>query len=182
MAQGWSINVATGQITFLEAPPTGMNNVSVVQNPTGGNGGTDVWAMGAWSLYYGYPRDVEYFGDRLWFGGTRADPQRIDASCTGDYTNFGRSSPIVDSDAVSFTINARQVNAIRELVPLDNLIVLTVGGEWKVTGGSDDVISPSTIGIKPQSYHGVGTIPARTIGESAIMLQEQGQKVRDLAY
>ena len=183
MAQGWSINVATGQITFLEAPPTGMNNVSVVQNPTGGNGGTDVWAMGAWSLYYGYPRDVEYFGDRLWFGGTRADPQRIDASCTGDYTNFGRSSPIVDSDAVSFMSNARQMNAIVDMVPLDSLLVLTEGNEFMVTGGADKVISPSTIGMKIQSNYGADPdVPAKVIGESAVMLQAEGPAVRDLAY
>ena len=182
MAQGWTINATADQITFLEAPPTGTNNIVVTEFAAGAVGGTDVWAVGAWSYRYGYPSEVEFYSDRLWFAGSPSDPQTVWASNIGDYSNFGRSSPIVDSDAVSFTINARQVNAIRELVPLDSLIVLTVGGEWKVTGGSDDVISPSTIGIKPQSYHGVGTIPARTIGESAIMLQEQGQKIRDLAY
>ncbi|PSD33817.1 hypothetical protein C7E17_00325 [Stenotrophomonas maltophilia] len=104
------------------------------------------------------------------------------ASNIGDYPNFGRSSPIVDSDAVSFTINARQVNAIRDLVPLDSLLVLTTGGEWKVTGGQDAVVTPSTIGIKPQSAYGTGNLQARVLGESAVFLQAQGQRVRDLAY
>ena len=182
MAQGWTINVVTGKITFLEAPPTGVDNIEVKEFAAGARGGTDVWAVGAWSYRYGFPGEVEFYGDRMWFAGSPGDPQTVWASNIGDYNNYGRSSPIVDSDAVSFTINARQVNAIRDLVPLDNLLVLTTGGEWKVTGGQDDVVTPSTIGIKPQSYYGVGKVPARALGESAILLQEQGQKVRDLSY
>lgn len=182
MAQGWTINVATGKIIFLEAPPTGVDNIEVKEFAAGARGGTDVWAVGAWSYRYGFPGEVEFYGDRMWFAGSPGDPQTVWASNIGDYNNYGRSSPIVDSDAVSFTINARQVNAIRDLVPLDNLLVLTTGGEWKVTGGQDDVVTPSTIGIKPQSYYGVGKVPARALGESAILLQEQGQKVRDLSY
>ncbi len=79
---------------------------------------------------------------------------------------------------MSFTINARQVNAIRDLVPLDSLLVLTTGGEWKVTGGQDAVVTPSTIGIKPQSAYGTGDLQARVLGESAVFLQAQGQRVR----
>lgn len=182
MAQGWNVNVVAELITFLEPPPAGSNNIVVKEYAKGAVGGTDVWSIGAWSARYGYPSEVEFFADRLWLAGTSSDPQRIDASNIGDYTNFGRSSPIVDSDAVSFTINARQVNAVRDLVPLDNLLVLTTGGEWKVTGGQNEVVTPSTIGVKPQSYHGTGTVPAKVIGESAIFVQEQGQRIRDLGY
>lgn len=182
MAQGWTINRAAGKINFFEPPPTGTGNIVVTQYAAGAVGGTDVWAVGAFSYRYGYPGEIEFYADRLWLAGTPGDPQTVWASNIGDYNNFGRSSPIVDSDAVSFTINARQVNAIRDLVPLDNLLVLTTGGEWKVTGGQDDVVTPSTIGIKPQSSYGTGDLQARVLGESAIFLQGQGQRVRDLAY
>src|SRR5690606_14464367 len=182
MAQGWNINATTDQITFLEAPAAGTNNIVVKEFAASAVGGTDVWAVGAWSARYGYPSEVEFFSDRLWLAGTASEPQRIDASAIGDYTNFGRSSPIVDSDSVSFTINARQVNAVKDLVPLDSLLVLTTGGEWKTTGGQNEVITPSTIGVKPQSYHGTGDIPAKVLGESAIFVQEQGQRIRDLGY
>ncbi len=182
MAQGWTIDPGADLINFYEAPPTGTSNIVVTQYAAGAVGGTDVWAVGAWSYRYGYPGEVEFFGDRLWFAGSPGDPQTVWASNIGDYPNFGRSSPIVDSDAVSFTINARQVNAIRDLVPLDSLLVLTTGGEWKVTGGQDAVVTPSTIGIKPQSAYGTGNLQARVLGESAVFLQAQGQRVRDLAY
>lgn len=182
MAQGWSIDVATGQITFLEAPPAGTSNIEVQEFAAGGYGGTDVFALGAWSYHYGYPSEVEYYGDRLWFAGTPSDPQTLWASCIGDYPNFGRSSPIIDSDAVAFAINARQVNVIKELIPLDSMLVMTTGGEYKIMGGQDDVVTPSTIGVKNQGNSGSGDVPSRVIGESAVFIQEEGQKVRDLGY
>lgn len=182
MAQGWTVNGGTDSISFYEPPSAGTNNIVVKELPDTGQGGTDVWAVGSWSGRYGYPSEVEFFGDRLWFAGTPADPQTIWASCIGDYTNFGRSSPIVDSDTVTFVINARQVNTVKDLVPLDNLLVMTTGGEYKVTGGQDDVVTPSTIGVKNQGNAGSGDVQSKMIGDSAIFLQEEGQKVRDLRY
>ena len=182
MAQGWTIDAAGDKITFLEAPPTGTNNVVVKEFAAGAVGGTDVWAVGAWSARYGFPREIEFFGDRLWFAGTNAEPQRIDASMIGDYVNFGRSSPIVDSDAISITINARQVNAARDLVPLDNLLVLTTSIVWKMSAGQQDAITPSNVAMKPQAKHGAASLPAKVMGESAIFVEEQGPRVRDLGY
>lgn len=182
MAQGWTVNSAGGILAFFEPPPAGTNNIVVQQFAASGRGGTDVFAVGAWSGHYGFPSEVEFFNDRLWFAGSPTEPQTVWASCIGDYTNFGRSSPIIDSDAVTFAINARQVNTIKDLVPLDNLLVLTTGGEYKVTGGQDDVVTPSTIGVKNQGNAGTGDVQSKLIGESAIFVQEEGQKVRDLRY
>lgn len=181
MAQGWTVNHTTQKITFYEAPANG-SAIKVEMYGSAGRGGTSQWAVGAWSPRFGFPREVEFYSDRLWFAATPADPQTIWASCIGDYANFGVSSPIVDSDAVSFVINARQVNTIKDLVPLDNLIILTSSGEYKLTGGQDDVVTPSTIGVKNQGNSGSGDVQARLIGESAIFMQEEGQKVRDLSY
>lgn len=88
----------------------------------------------------------------------------------------------MDSDAVTFVINARQVNTVKDLVPLDNLLVMTTGGEYKVTGGQDDVVTPSTIGVKNQGNAGSGDVQSKVIGDSAIFIQEEGQKIRDLRY
>lgn len=182
MAQGWSIDLPSELIKFYEAPPTGVNNIVVTEYATGAVGGTDVWAVGAWSFRYGYPAEVEFYADRIWFGRTRSDPQTVWSSEIGNYVNFGRSSPIVDSDPVSFTINARQVQAIYDFLPLDNLLVLTSGQEWKMTAGQDDAVTPSNIGMKAQSANSASRVPAAIIGESAVYIQRQGSKVRDFRY
>lgn len=182
MAQGWTIDAATDTITFLEAPPTGVDNIVVTEYASGAKGGTDVWAVGAWSYRYGYPGEVEFYADRLWFARTRSDPQTVWGSEIANYVNFGRSSPIVDSDAVAFTINARQVQAIYDLLPLDNLLALTSGQEWKMTAGQDDAVTPNNIGMKAQSNNGAADVPACIIGESGVFIQKQGSKIRDFRY
>ncbi len=181
MAQGWTVNATADTITFLEAPANGVA-IQVREYPTTATGATDVWATGAWSDAKGYPAEVEFFSDRLIFSSTPNEPQTNWMSKAGDYRNFGRSTPIVDDDAITATLNARQQNAIRELVPLDKLILLTTGGEWRTDGGQEDVLAPSTISFRPQSYNGAAQIPALVIGNTALYVQNRGYVVRDISY
>lgn len=181
MAQGWNVNPTADTITFLEIPANGAA-IQVKEYPTTATGATDVWARGAWSIDNGYPAEVEFFSDRLIFAGTPREPQTTWFSKAGSYVDFGRSSPIVDDDSISATLNARQQNAIRELVPLDKLIMLTTGGEWKTEGGQDDVLTPVTTSFRPQSYNGASQIPALVIGNTALYVQNRGYVVRDIAY
>ena len=182
MAQGWTVNPTADTITFYEAPPSGTNNIVVREYANGAAGATDVFALSAWNPGFGWPQEAEFFADRLVFARTYTQPQAAWFSQVGDYSNFGRSTPLVDSDAITATLNARQVNAIEELVPLDKLIVLTSGGEWKTSGGQDDVLTPETLAWKPQSYWGSSKLPALVIGNTALFTQARGYIVRDIGY
>ena len=128
-----------------------------------------------------YPATVNYYQQRLVFGQTNNDPQKIYMSQTGNYHNFNISEPLRDSDAVTFTIAASQVNEIRHLVPLSDLIILTSGGEWLMTA-NDGVISPSSVQVKPQGYRGSADAPPIVIGNTIIHLQAKGGIIRDLAF
>jgi len=128
-----------------------------------------------------YPATVNYYQQRLVFGQTNNDPQKIYMSQTGNYHNFNISEPLRDSDAVTFTIAASQVNEIRHLVPLSDLIILTSGGEWLMTS-QDGVVSPSSVQVKPQGYRGSAIAPPIVIGNTIIHLQSKGGIIRDLAF
>lgn len=182
VGQGWSINATADTITFNLAPAAGTNNVVVNEFAVGTLTGSTRFAIGSWCEEYGYPSEVEFFADRLWFANTPTNPQLFWASNAGDYSNFGRNTPIIDSDAVSFAINSRQVNAVMDLVPLSRLLVLTKGGEFIVGGGQDNVITPASISADPQSYCGSDGTQAKVAGDTAIFIQEQGSKVMDLGY
>ena len=128
-----------------------------------------------------YPATVTYYQQRLVFGQTNNDPQKVFMSQTGNYHNFNISEPLRDDDAVTFTIAASQVNEIRHLVPLSDMIVLTSGGEWLMTA-NDGVITPSSIQIKPQGYRGTSDAPPIVIGNTIIHIQSKGSIIRDLAF
>lgn len=181
VGQGWTIDATADTITFGIAPATGTNNVVIKEFTTGTLTNTTQFAIGAWCAEYGFPSECEFFADRLWFAGTPTDPQTIWGTQTGDYSNFGRTVPLVDTDAINITINARQVNAVTDLVPLDSFIIMTKGGEWKMTEDDKGNISPG-IGLKPQSFTGTSGLQCMVVGQTAIMVQEQGSRVYDIGY
>ena len=128
------------------------------------------------------PSVVAYYQQRQVFANTGNEPQATYTTQVNNYNSLRTSIPARDDDAVTFTIAANQVNEIRHLVPLDSLILLTSGGEWIMTEGQDRVLTPSTIGVRIQSYNGSSTVPPVVINSTAIYLQEKGSRLRDLAY
>lgn len=142
---------------------------------------TTVWAFGAWSEQQGYPALVTYYQDRLVFANTPEQPQTEWASKTGDYHNFGVSSPLVADDAIRQPLNARQINAIQELVPMDQLIALTSSSSW-ASPKRGEAWTPLTIGYDPQSFDGAAFLRAILTGDSALFAQNGSTKVRDLLY
>lgn len=142
---------------------------------------TTIWAFGAWSEDQGYPALCTYYQDRLVFANTPGQPQSRWASKTGDYHNFGKSSPLVPNDAITERLNARQINAILELVPMDQLISLTASSSWS-TPKRGEAWTPTTIGFDPQSFDGAAFLRSILTGDSAIFVQNGATKVRDLAY
>lgn len=129
-----------------------------------------------------YPGTVGYYQQRQIFANTLLEPQAVFASQSGIYNSMRSSSPARDDDAIFFTIKARQVNEIRHIVGLDALILLSSGAEWRVTEGQDQVLTPTTVGVKAMSYWGSSWTKPAVIGDSIVFVQEKGTKVRDLTY
>lgn len=175
----FEVDVDTATLTFFTAPALG---VEVSARQLSANNRTDLWALGAWSEDQGYPSIVTYWQDRLVYAASRERPQTVWGSKNGNYIDFGVSVPSVDDDAVDFTMNARQINAIVDLIPLDRLIALTSAGAWIVTDGQNQVLTPSTVGFKPQSYHGAKAMRTVIVGDEAIFVHIGGRKLRTLSY
>jgi hypothetical protein len=142
---------------------------------------TTIWAFGAWGEDQGYPALVTYYQDRLVFANTPEQPQTEWASKSGDYHNFSVSSPQVSNDAIRQPLNARQINAIVELVPMDQLIALTSSSSW-ASPKRGEAWTPLTIGYDPQSFDGAAFLRAILTGDSALFAQNGSTKIRDLLY
>tara|TARA_R110000737_G_scaffold73663_1_gene102520 strand:+ start:3706 stop:6027 length:2322 start_codon:yes stop_codon:yes gene_type:complete len=128
------------------------------------------------------PSAVTYYQQRQVFANTNNEPQATYTTQVNNFNSLRTSNPARDDDAVTFTIAAQQVNEIRHLLPLDSLILLTSGGEWIMTEGQDRVLTPSTIGVRIQSYNGCSIVPPVVINSTALFLQEKGARLRDLGY
>lgn len=154
---------------------------ATVQRRLGGTAATKLWAEGAWSSRRGYPRTCMFFQERLVFAGSLDEPQTVWMSQTADYENFWTSREALDSDAITATIAARQVNAIRAVVPLGDLLVMTSGGEWKIAAG-DQPVTPSSLTVTVQGYRGISTLKPIVAGNSVLFVQDKGNSVIDFGY
>jgi hypothetical protein len=178
----YSISAAGGNIVFLSPPVAGTNNIVVEQISALGQ--TTYWAFGAFSPQQGYPSAVSYFPDRLILAATPQQPVGVFGSVTSQYHQFSVSNPVVASDSFAVFLNARQLNAISDLIPLSDLLVGTSNINWRLWAGSTGTaIGPLAIAATPQSYYGqCPTCASLLFGDSAIFAEYDGRRLRDLLY
>ena len=96
--------------------------------------------------------------------------------------DFSTSLPLVDDDAVNATLDSAKMNAIEHIVAMNDLIVMTSGSVWRVSGGSDDVITPSSIMARFQEGRGANKVQPIVIGNSILFCARKGNTIRELAY
>ncbi len=143
---------------------------------------TDDWAEGSWSELNGYPSSVIFYPDRLCYAGTVGEPQTIWMSKLSEYEDFGKSTPLEDTDAISVPLSSRQINKIENMISLDRILALTSGSEWVVGPASDGALTPTNPSARCQGYRGSSTVAPVVIGNRAIYVQAMGSTVRDLGY
>lgn len=127
-----------------------------------------------------YPGAVSYYEQRRTFAGTINKPQNLWATRSGTESAMSYSLPTRDDDRISFRVAAREANTIRHIVPLTQLILLTSSAEWLVTSG--DVLTPSTVNVRPQSYVGANNVQPVVINNTMIYGAARGGHARELAY
>lgn len=129
-----------------------------------------------------FPRAVSYFEQRRAFAGTPLKPQNIWLTRSGTESNLSFSTPSRDDDSIQFRVAARELNVIRHIVPLNNLMLLTSSAEWRVTSVNSDALTPTSISVRPQSYIGSSNAQPIIVNNNLIFAAARGGHVRELAY
>lgn len=169
---------------------TGYSTSDTVNIVDGTGSGTGAFAAPTVAPRTGtYPSVVGYFQQRRVYAGTLNKPDTFWASQPGSFTNMDVSSPTLDSDAITGTPWAQQVNGIQWMVSMPGgLVILTGLGAWQLSGAGSGpsattAITPSNEVATPQAYNGISPlIRPLTINYDILYVQEKGSTVRDLAY
>ena len=175
-----------GYCEILTVASTVSVTANVLSTLTNTNAKTN-WRLGIWSDTTGWPACGTFYDDRLFLAGAATTPQRLDGSKVSNYTNFSPSSTagtVADDNAVSFVLNADDVNAVRWLAPNEKgLLVGTTRGEWQVKPSSlNEAITPTNISAKPSTRHGSADVAPVSAGKAVLFVQRASRKVRELAY
>lgn len=128
-----------------------------------------------------YPSVVSIYQQRLAFGASINDPETIWMSRIGDYFNFTRSQNFVGSDRAEFNLSGEQLNRVRSMLQLRELLVFTSAGEFSVTGpdGGFDATNPI---VTQYGYVGSSRVKPLVADDTALFVDRSGRNVRDLRY
>ena len=135
------------------------------------NGGAGYW-----------PAAVGYFEQRRVFAGWAQGPQRVVATRSGTEANMGYHIPTVADDRLSFRIAAREASAIRHIVPMQNLVLLTASNEFKVSSADGAALSGSNLNVRPQAYIGANNVQPAVVGSGVLYAQARGGHVREMSF
>ena len=129
-----------------------------------------------------YPRAVGYFEGRRWFGGTTNEPQGLWGSRSGLIGNMTKSIPSRDDDAITIRLVATRADVVQHVIPLNDLLLLTSGGEWRVTAQNSDAITARTLSYRPVGGIGASATNPVVTSESVVYAESSGGRLRELVY
>lgn len=128
-----------------------------------------------------YPGAVAYFQQRRCFAGTYIHPLTVWMTRPGTEDDMSYTLPAQDDNRILFTVAAQEASRIRHLLPMTYLLAFTESTEFRM-GGSNAVLTPSTINVLPQSNIGASDVQPLMVGSTAIYVAERGGHLRELGY
>ena len=142
---------------------------------------TTEWQEQSYSALRGFPAAVTFHQNRLWFGGTLAQPDGIWGSKTGQYYNFdvGDAS---DNDALDLTANVGEIFSIRHLVSNRDLQVFTTGSELFVQAPTDRPVTPANATIRRQTPFGASFVRPTVFDGATLFIQKTGSALREFLF
>lgn len=147
----------------------------------GGANATTRWAHGAWSSVEGWPTDVAFFRERLWF----ARNQTLWSSVSGGFDDFSRLNygQVTDDMGITLTVASGTLNKIQWLIADKELIAGTAGNEFIIGEYSNgSPLAPGNVRVRTQSQYGSRAVVPLQAGQSVLFVQRAGLKLREIAY
>lgn len=169
------------QITSIVGPYNALCNVIV---PLYTSGPTTFWSEGAWSDLRGYPQAITIFQERMWYGASSFQPQRVWATQTDDLENFAEVDESQAEYGMAFDLNAPGRGPIQWMNAQTDLFCGLAGAEWVITSGQPAVaITPQAVIALEHSVNGsCPHLPGVIIGNACFYVQRKGTSFQQMLF
>lgn len=168
-------NGVFGYIGFTESNTFTDDNISPDMTVT------PVVASGLFGSSGNYPSRVTLFQQRLAFAASINQPETIWTSRTGVYKNFTRSRILKDTDRIELDLSGEQVNRVRFMMQLRELLVFASSGEFSITGPNGALVATNPVQTQ-YGYSGAAAVKPLVVEDTALFVDSTGRSVRDLRY
>ncbi|QDP55127.1 MAG: hypothetical protein GOVbin7015_3 [Prokaryotic dsDNA virus sp.] len=129
-----------------------------------------------------YARAVSYFEQRRVFGGSNNRPRTLLMTRSGTESDMSYSLPVKDTDRISVTLAAREAAVVRHIVPMQDLMLLTQQGEWRLFTINSDAITPETVAVRQQGEVGANNVQPIMVNNVAAYAAARGGHVRSVMF
>jgi hypothetical protein len=142
---------------------------------------TSRWAFGEWSNVEGWPSDVAFFRERLWFG----RGQTLWGSVSADFSDYAPKTygQVTADMAITVTLVSGKINDVQWLSADRDLVAGTAGGEFAIgelTNG--EPLGPANKRSRVMSSFGSRAIPPIKNVETLLFVQRSGLKARETGF
>ncbi len=135
----------------------------------------------AWSDTRGWPRSCTFYQNRLFMGGSKSRPATWWASSIADYFNFDLAGEL-DDDAIEYTLDTDQVNAIVGVVSADKFQVLTTGGQFYIPESDLSPITPENVKCYNQDSRKVEDVKPVFVDGATMFVQRDANIIWEMLY
>ena len=161
---------------------------------------SEAWRLGAWSgdATLGFPRAVTFHEQRLWWAGSKFEPQKVWSSRSSrflDYAptgiegedlgngNFGFTSLVFDSNGVTHEIGASQVNVIQWISGGRTLLLGASNASWAASSSLvSGAITPADFQVRQAGGRGSAPIVPAIVDDRVVYVSSTNQKAFALGY
>lgn len=170
----FAANVANGSVVTIQlAGPPLLYQAGTVVN---------TWRAGVYSNRVGWPTCGTYAEGRLWLGGVVDN--RFDTSMGDQIFVFSPTGPdgtVADDNAISYTLNAPDVNPILWMLPdLQGILMGTQKREWLIQPASTaSGLSPTNIVGNPATHIGCANIEPKRTDHTIVFVQKHARKIME---
>lgn len=135
-----------------------------------------------WNSTDGFPEFVDFFEQRMVYVATKKRPQTAWFSKSGDFVNFGVSSPVVESDAVTLTFDSGTQNSVSWTSSTNRLLIGTMGDEWAISGSGNEPLSFKYNRTARHTNNGGERLKSLMVGPVTLFLEYHGRKVNQFIF
>ena len=129
-----------------------------------------------------YPRATAYFDQRRVFAGSDQRPATIYLSQIGRFFDFSQHTPLIATDSIEATLAEGKYSLIRHMVSVEDLLVFTDSGEFRVNGAGGGTITPQTLTPLLQTSFGSSYLAPALFDNTVVFVLPSRKEVMGLRY
>lgn len=119
-----------------------------------------------------------HYDQRRALSGVASLPQSVWLTRVGSDLELSAHRPVLDTDRIYFRLDTLQACAVRHVVPLNHLVLLTNSTEFVVTPVNQDTLTPNSFRARAVSYIGSSLVRPVVVNNTVIYNAARGGHVR----